>query len=187
MFNPIEGEPTFEDKIRRGNIKARMRMIYIRDIAQRIHGITIDNTNRTEFELGFFTKNDGQDLSPLFELWKTEEYELAKYLLLTMKNEKEKKALQDCIDAVPTDGLGITDSDLEQMGCDSYEEVDDILRTLINAYTPPFGNERLFKIAYDKLIMKYSVMKVDAVWCRHVKSEFKRKGLITLKFNRYIC
>lgn len=178
--------PTFEDKIRRGNIKARLRMTYLRDIAQRENGITIDNSNKTEFELGFFTKNDEMDLCPLFELWKTEGYELAKYLILTIKDKEAKQALQDCIDAVPTDGLGITNSDLEQMGCDSYSEVDDILKTLIPLYSK--GNEcnETFNIAWQHLENKYNSEKVCSVFNRWLRASFKRDGRINLHIYRNI-
>lgn len=165
-----------EDKIRRGNIKARLRMTYLRDLCQKNHGIGIDNTNRSEWELGFFTLNDNMDISPLFEMWKTHEYSFAKFLLTTLNNKEEKEALQACIDAVPTDGLGISSSDLEQMGCDSYNEVDDILMTLIPLYNiNNCGKE--FDDAYQKLENKYNTDKVCAVWSRHLNSQFKRNGM----------
>ena len=38
------------------------------------------------------------------------------------------EALKLCYDAVPTDGLGITNSDLDQLGANSYHEVDTVLK-----------------------------------------------------------
>lgn len=45
-----------------------------------------------------------------------------------METDEEKQALQSVIDAVPTDGLGITNSDFKQFGVDSYDAVDEILK-----------------------------------------------------------
>lgn len=179
--------PTFEDKIRRGNIKARMRMTFLRDATQYYHGIGIDNTNYTEWQLGFFTKNDDMDLSPLADMWKSDEYRFAEFLLTTLKKDSEKEALQACIDAIPTDGLGITSSDLEQIGCKSYFDVDDILKTLIPLEEKKKCGIKEFDEKWKELEIKYGVMEVQKVWERHINSEFKRKGRKTLNIytNRF--
>ncbi len=117
-------------KIPVGNIKARARMIILYDYAYRLNGIVLGTDNLTEYYLGFWTLHgDVGDLSLIQYLWKSEIYELARYMV--SKHEVlgiEKEALQLCIDAVPTDGLGITNSDLDQIGASSYEEVDKILQ-----------------------------------------------------------
>ena len=66
-------------------------------------------------------------------LFKTEVYILARYLVSQFKkngDQQKADALAACIVAVPTDGLGITNSDLDQIQATTYEEVD----TLLNAY-----------------------------------------------------
>jgi hypothetical protein len=57
-----------------------------------------------------------------------EVYNLATYVALNDCTTKGREALFACIDATPTDGLGITSSDVEQLGAKNYEEVDDILK-----------------------------------------------------------
>ena len=156
-----EGE-IFDDndyttKIRRGNIKARMRMIYLYNLASLNKGLVIDNDNKTEILLGFYTLNGSCDLSPLSSLFKTEAYELAKIYAETINDNDAKQALINCINAVPTDGLGITSSDVEQFGVKSYAEVDEILfnflyrgmeeQTLI---IEKYGQE-----VYDKVINRF--------------------------------
>lgn len=173
-------------KIRHGNIKARMRMMLIRDETQFNKGLMIDNLNKTEYLLGFFTIADGGDISPLFNLTKTHVYELGNYLVMALQNKEQKEALQSCIDAVPTDGLGITNSDLEQLGADNYEIVDDILTTLV----PIWGrmgtiegkqfHEKRFKRAWSDLEILYGVDAVANVFNRFKHSEFKRKGLVKI-------
>jgi NAD+ synthetase len=126
---PAEIVPSFADKIRLGNIKARIRMIILYDMAQKFGGLVMSTDNLTELYLGFWTLHgDVGDLGLIQKLWKTDVYQMSRYLIDTeLTDPRAKKALQDCIDAVPTDGLGITKSDLEQIGGNSYTEVDEVL------------------------------------------------------------
>jgi len=126
-----------EEKIRKGNIKARIRMIILYDIAFKNKGLVLSTDNLTEYYLGFWTIfGDQGDLGLIQNIWKTEVYALAEYII---QNEYDKErdyynrynALDECIEAVPTDGLGITSSDLEQIGVKSYLEVDIILNDWI--------------------------------------------------------
>lgn len=156
-------ETDFQKKVRWGNIKARMRMIYLYNLAQMYGGIVVDNDNKTEHMLGFWTLNgDVGDITPLADFFKTEAYALAELYASTLTDEKQKKALEEVIAAVPTDGLGITSSDVEQFGVSSYYEVDKILSEIENgAYKVtdecPFTSEEGIKI-----------------WNRWKNSNFKR-------------
>jgi NAD+ synthetase len=67
--------------ISQGNIKARLRMITLYDVASKSNGIVIGTSNKTEWLTGFWTLHgDVGDLNPIGELWKTEVYDLANYL-----------------------------------------------------------------------------------------------------------
>ncbi len=123
-------EDEFRLKLRRGNIKARLRMIYLYNLAQQLKGIVLSTDNYTEYLEGFWTLHgDVGDFGMIQELWKTEVYGMAQWLVDNeLKEEAEKLALKACIDAVPTDGLGITNSDLDQLGIGTYSEVDYILQ-----------------------------------------------------------
>jgi NAD+ synthetase len=113
-------------KLRQGNLKARMRMILLYDLAQFYRGIVIATDNFTEYLTGFWTLHgDVGDYAPILHLWKTEVYALAQYLLAEC-NEKQKEALQQSIDAVPVDGLGISSCDCEQLGVTDYFEADQL-------------------------------------------------------------
>ena len=64
--------------IEQGNIKARLRMIYLYDLANYTSGLVMDTDNLTEHYLGFFTiHGDVCDFNPIGGLWKHEVYELA--------------------------------------------------------------------------------------------------------------
>lgn len=204
-LDDFKKNPSFEDKIRRGNIKARLRMIYLRDLAQKNHGLLVDNDNKTENELGFWTLDgDVGDIVPLEGLWKTQVFGLAEYVYDNiLKNEHDKEVLMACIKAVPTDGLGITNSDIEQLGAQTYEQVDYILSNLIpiedkykrhelviteyeyqNRLTEEKKKINIYNdksIGYDKYGKEDMEAIIDNIWNRHLKSQFKRDGKFIIK------
>jgi len=149
-------------KLRMGNIKARMRMVYLYDLAQKHGGLVLSTDNYTEYLLGFWTLHgDVGDYGMIQTLWKKEVYGLSQYLVdVELTNPREKAALQACIDAVPTDGLGITNSDLDQLGVATYAEVDRLL------------------IAY--LANPNQADKSNPVIQRHIRSGYKRSNPMNL-------
>lgn len=124
-------------KIRLGNVKARLRMIKLYDLASANGGLVMSTDNLTELLLGFWTlAGDIGDLSIIQSLWKTEVYKMAEYLIESELKDANAIALQMCIDCNATDGLGITSTDLDQILPDwkerhtstktGYTEVDNI-------------------------------------------------------------
>ena len=118
-------------KLRMGNYKARLRMICLYDLAQLHRGIVISTDNFTEYLTGFWTLHgDVGDYAPFLHLWKTEVYHAARFLCKQL-TKQQSAVLTACINAVPTDGLGISNSDLEQLEVESYEEADKILSSYL--------------------------------------------------------
>ena len=162
-----------------GNIKARLRMIYLYNLASIHRGCVLDTDNKTEHELGFWTiHGDVGDLNcGLIYLWKTEVYELAHYLYNeTLENgipTKQSAAIMESMALVPTDGNGVSSSDCEQFGLDNYEQVDDVLKTM---YFPENGIMK-DKEEYIRLIDSYNEQGVDKVMSLHQNSKFKRQHL----------
>lgn len=183
--------------IANGNIQARLRMIYLYNLASIYNGLVISTDNQTEYQLGFWTiHGDVGDFDPIQGLWKTEVYELAKWLIgyyygCGIKKEVGTdgarkicdmcEAIKKSMSLTPTDGLGISNSDLEQIGAKSYNEVDDILKTLISCES----SEETYMLAGNvvhiqankksDLYKKYGEDVVNKVWSRHLASEFKRE------------
>lgn len=173
--------------IANGNLQARCRMMYLYDIASRYKGLVMSTDNQTEYQLGFWTiHGDVGDFDPIQDLWKTEVYGLANYLqdhykskaLEALRNDYKETcdnykamscAIYNSCKLVPTDGLGISNSDLEQIGAKSYAEVDDILQTNANNIFDSTGRW------VQPLMEKYGEDVVNKVWSRHLASEFKRK------------
>ncbi len=202
----IDTLPSFMNPVAKGNIQARLRMIYLYNLASVHKGIVISTDNQTEYQLGFWTLHgDVGDFNPLFGLWKTEVYELAKYIMDvyglrdTAKNNPsiynldKMLALKESISLTPTDGLGISNSDLEQIGAKSYQEVDDILQefeAFQYLYSEQLTGMTLAEKAKEFLenqeMLYIDIETIMRVIDRHVKSEFKRKNLpICIGRNRY--
>lgn len=181
--------PNLMTPIAWGNIQARLRMTYLYNLASIHKGLVMSTDNQTEYQLGFWTiHGDVGDYDPIQDLWKTEVYGLAKWLLDDYDhwrnplrndsggaswNEQAYVAMKASIALTPTDGLGISNSDLDQIGAKSYAEVDDILQTLIPLCKRNSNHLAVIATAQE-LKNKYGKETVDKVWHRHNASEFKR-------------
>ncbi len=152
------------EKIRLGNIKARIRMIYLYNAAQVYHGLVLSTDNYTEYMLGFFTIfGDQGDFVPMQYLWKTEVYEMTEYIVnnelfymfpkSTTHYSAEQKSLISCIECNATDGLGITTTDLDQILPDwkdnhkdtrsGYKEVDELINMYLTTGSYPKNNKKI--------------------------------------------
>ncbi len=107
-----------EKKIRLGNITARLRMIILYDFAKKYNALVCGTENRTEQLLGYFTRfgDAASDFEPIQHLYKTQVYQLAKYLRLP----------NEFIEQKPTAGLWQGQTDEGEFGF-SYEEADNVL------------------------------------------------------------
>lgn len=180
-----------------GNIKARLRMIYLYDLANYIKGLVMDTDNLTEHYLGFFTiHGDVCDYNPIGGLWKHEVYELANYLYneyyqAPFGSEGDKHlALEHAIGITPTDGNGVNDlGDMGQIApafaqdknIDAYTKVDDIIQKYLYAITQfPDERDKIIQDLRDKYDVdndKVTYHTVDDVIARIKWTEYKRKGL----------
>jgi nicotinamide-nucleotide amidase len=165
--------------VSQGNIKARLRMITLYDIASKVGGIVMDTDNLTEHFLGFWTiHGDDGDFNPIGGLWKHEVYGLAKWMKENVY--KDSKALEASIALMPTDGNGVKEGgDLAQIAPGkTYDDVDEILhawvgldlRIKLDVVSSGF-QQGVFK----QLCEKHGVDTVSMVIRRSINSEFKRK------------
>lgn len=194
-------ELTGRTPIANGNLQARCRMKHLYDIASIRKGLVMSTDNQTEYQLGFWTiHGDVGDFDPIQDLWKTEVYGLANYLrdrykskaLEALHNDYKETcdkyramsyAVYSSCKLIPTDGLGISNSDLEQIGAKSYGEVDDILSRYIpfKEYRQKHGeplhphDEMAESDCWSQLCVRHGKDVVNKVWSRHLASEFKRK------------
>lgn len=151
-------ERTRNQRVRRGNVIARVRMIYLYNIASLHGGMVLSTDNLTEYLLGFWTLHgDCGDFGMIQNVMKTEVYEIARHIAAGLRaggNVAGSIALEACIGCAVTDGLGVSTTSLDQLGATSYEEVDDVLVKHI--------------VDKDPSVKDHPVAK------RHEKSRFKR-------------
>lgn len=162
-----------QTKIANGNIQARLRMMFLYNLASINKGLVMSTDNQTEYQLGFWTiHGDVGDFDPIQGLWKTEVYELAEWLVdfyFTDGDDASKAvAIRESMKLTPTDGLGISNSDLDQIGAKSYYDVDRVLQTLTCKASPE--NDKL----QDELAAELGPDVVGKITERHFKSRFKR-------------
>ncbi len=106
------------DRVRLGNIMARVRMIYLFDLAKRLGALVCGTENRTEHYLGYFTRfgDNASDIEPIRGLYKTQVWELARVLNLPPQ----------IIQQAPTAGLWEGQTDEDELGF-SYQDADVVL------------------------------------------------------------
>jgi len=186
MYRVMENELSLNEgsstRLQSGNIKARLRMIYLRHLASIHKGVVLDNDNFTEWNLGFWTVSGDSPMDinlGLHYLWKTEIYELSDYLCdeymestIPIKHSKQSEAILKSMKLTPTDGNGVSNSDCDQFGLDNYEQVDDVLKTM---YFSNIENETEKANEYIRLIDSYNEQGVDKVMILHQNTAYKRK------------
>ena len=138
------------ESIRKGNIRARLRMITLYNLAAKHKGIVGSTDNFSELAAGFWTLHgDVGDVAPIQSLTKSWEVPaLADQMMLP----------QSVIQATPTDGLGIDSGDESQFG-HSYAELDLALLDMLHEYNvdaqdPISGAEPAELTDKDKQILK---------------------------------
>lgn len=190
----------FQTPIANGNIQARLRMIYLYNLASIHKGLVMDTDNLTENNLGYFTiHGDVGDFNPIGGLWKTEVFELASYIKdhyhfearvhsnpkLIEEAFNKAIAIEESLKLKPTAGLGITNSDLDEIGADSYEQVDYILQEIL-AWKRFKLKQGFYAFSHemtcddfleDQQMLDTPYPIIEAVAKRHFESEFKRKQL----------
>jgi NAD+ synthase len=107
-----------DDKLRAGNLMARVRMILLFDAAKKHQALVCGTENKTENLLGYFTRNgdNASDIEPISHLYKTQVRELAKFLTVPI----------EIINQPPSAGLWVGQTDEKQFGF-SYEDADQVL------------------------------------------------------------
>lgn len=175
-----------------GNIQARLRMMYLYHLAGTNKGLVIDTDNLTENNLGYFTiHGDVGDFSPIGGLWKTEVFELARWLMNHYKDphvrgyNEQATAVIMSLNLKPTAGLGITDSDLDEIGAESYEQVDSILqeilawKRLVAERGDEFQDTEDIKNSFleEQQMFNIPIKVIMNVANKHFASEFKRRKL----------
>lgn len=128
MVDPLFKRFPEADKVRRGNVMARIRMIVLYDQSQAFKGLVVGTGNKTEILLGYTTLygDSANALNPLGDLYKTQVRELARAMGVPAA----------IIEKPPSADLWIGQTDEGELGF-TYAEVDQLLYLLIDQrYSP---------------------------------------------------
>lgn len=144
------------DKFAQANIKARTRMVILFEFANMTNGLVCGTSNKSELLVGYFTKygDGGVDIQPIGDLYKTQVWELARYL----------KIPKEIISKPPTAGLWKGQTDEKELQI-SYKSLDIILAGL----EQKMNFDEIAKISGKKII------DVQRIHNMRVKSQHKRR------------
>jgi len=150
------------EPLRKGNLRVRLRMMTLYNQASKHRGLVASTDNYSELAAGFWTLHgDVGDVSPIQSLNKS--WEVPKLAeLMAVPSET--------VFAVPTDGLGISNSDEDQFGF-SYLEFDIVLHR-IGQTTITSSNRQ--EILESLAVPDTDLEKVNRILDRIQGSAFKR-------------
>jgi NAD+ synthase len=134
------------NRIRQGNIMARMRMIVLYDQSAAFNALPVGTGNKTEILLGYTTLygDSASAINPLGDLYKTQARQLAKVVGLP----------QVILDKPPSADLWLGQTDEGELGF-TYAEVDQLLFLLVDQrYSPEDCVETGFDESFVRAVME---------------------------------
>ena len=150
------------DKLALANIKARARMIVLFEYANMTNNLVCGTSNKSEILVGYFTKygDGGVDIMPIGDIYKTQIYELAKYLNIP----------KEIITKKPTAGLWKGQFDEQELKI-SYKQLDKIL----------VGLEKKLDIEDIAKIVGVKKSEVERIKKMRIKTQHKRRSALIPK------
>lgn len=144
------------DKLRKGNFLARIRMSILYDLSAKYSKMVIGTGNKSEKLLGYMTLwgDMACGIAPLGDLYKTQEYKLARYLETPPK----------IINKEPSADLWPGQTDEKELGFD-YETADQVLYYLIEE---GLQVGKIVRRGFDKEI-------VEKIKTLYENTDFKRR------------
>jgi len=139
-----------EDKLRIGNFSARMRMSVLYDTSSRDKSIVVGTSNKSELLLGYGTifGDIACAINPIGEMYKSDEFEFAKFLGVT----------DAIINKKPSADLWEGQSDEEELGY-SYAQMDEVLKLLVDENKT---KEELLTLDYDEKLIDLLNYRIKA-------------------------
>ena len=126
-----------DDKRLEGNIRSRIRANILYYYSNKLGGMVIGTTNRTEYLLGYYTKyGDGAcDIEPIETLYKTDVRNIARILKLP----------DPIIQKKPSAGLWENQFDEDELNM-TYDEIDQVLKDVFDLHILRGNYEKLVEI-----------------------------------------
>lgn len=152
------------DRMRRGNIMARIRMITLYDRSQLLNGLVIGTSNKTESLLGYTTLfgDNASAINPLGDLYKTQVWQLSEFIGMP-------KAI---VSKPPSADLWEGQTDEAEMGL-TYHEVDELLFHMIDVRE---DDEQLIRRGFSQEFVARIRQKI-------MRTQFKRRPPVIAKLS----
>jgi NAD+ synthase len=134
------------DRLRRGNVMARCRMVVLYDLSVEFSGLVIGTSNKTEILLGYSTQfgDAASAVNPIGDLYKAQIYQLARHLGVPAP----------IVDKAPSADLFEGQTDEAELGF-SYADADRLLHLMVDErLSEDELVERGFELAFVRRIAK---------------------------------
>lgn len=155
FVDPIVALDRGMDEKRRGNIMARVRMIVLFDQAKKQNALVVGTENKTEHLLGYFTRfgDEASDIEPLRNLYKTQVYDLARYLGIP----------EPILTKQPTAGLWEGQTDEGEFGF-TYRQADEILSLYHDEHKNP---DDIVALGFKKVAVERVIQRIRSNDFKH--------------------
>jgi NAD+ synthase len=150
------------DRMRRGNVMARLRMIALYDRSQAMGALVIGTSNKTESLLGYTTifGDNASAVNPLGDLYKSQVWQISKYMGVPER----------IVSKAPSADLWQGQTDEAELGL-TYSEVDELLYYMIDVRE---RDEELAARGFDAEFIRATRERIR-------KAQFKRRLPIIAK------
>jgi NAD+ synthase len=151
-----------KDRLSKGNLKARTRMLCLYYYANRLQRIVLGSSDKSETMMGYFTKwgDVAADISPLMDLYKTQVRQLAQHIGISLEIAQKPS----------TPALWPGHLAEEELGVE-YKILDLIL----------YGLEHFMATEEIAQQLKLSIKLVNGIKKRWISMEHKRRAPLTVK------
>jgi len=150
------------DRLNNGNVKARMRMLFLYYYANKLRLIVCGSSDKSETMMGYFTKwgDVAADVSPIMDLYKTQVRKLAQHIGIP----------EEIVEKPPSPALWPGQLAEVELGI-KYEQLDLVL----------FGLERFMRTEDIAAQLHLEKRTVEDIKFRWLSAEHKRRMLLTTK------
>ena len=162
MVDPLFAFDSSMDKVRRGNIMARQRMIILYDRSAREGALVVGTGNKTEILLGYSTLHGDAAcaVNPIGDLYKSQVWKLARHLGVP----------HQIIEKPPSADLWTGQTDESELGF-SYKRVDELLCFLVDERR---SREELVELGFEEHFIAKVTRMIE-------RNQFKRMPPVIAK------
>jgi NAD+ synthase len=162
IVDPVFATDSSMDKVRRGNVMARVRMILLYDRSARARALVVGTGNKTEILLGYSTLHGDSAcaINPIGDLYKSQVWKLARHLGVP----------QRIVEKAPSADLWAGQTDESELGF-SYKRVDELLTFMVDERR---SREELAELGFEEHFITKVARLIE-------RNQFKRLPAVIAK------